>query len=63
VSAAILDRINDYGTVLKSYPILNFLEQNNGILSKRARENEFKLLRDGEIFTIQKEFVRIFEKD
>ncbi len=43
--------------------LLNFLEQNNGILSKRARENEFKLLSDGEVITIQKEFVRIFEKD
>ncbi|SMD43126.1 Uncharacterized conserved protein [Aquiflexum balticum DSM 16537] len=40
--------------------LLNFLEQNNGILSKRARENEFKLLSDGEVITIQNEFVRIF---
>lgn len=43
--------------------LLNFLEQNNGILSKKARENEFKLLSDGEVITIQNEFVRIFEKD
>lgn len=43
--------------------LLNFLEQNNGILSKRARENEFKLLSDGEVITIQNEFVRIFNKD
>jgi hypothetical protein len=58
-----LDKINDYRTVLESYSLLNFLEQNNGILSKRARENEFKLHSDGEVITIQKEFVRIFEKD
>jgi Fic family protein len=43
--------------------LLNFLEQNNGILSKRARENEFKLLSDGEVITIQNEFARIFNKD
>ncbi|WP_373523147.1 Fic family protein [Aquiflexum sp.] len=43
--------------------LLNFLEQNNGILSKRARENEYKLLTDGEVIIIQNEFARIFEKD
>ncbi len=40
--------------------LLRFLEQNNGQLSKRAREYEFERLTDQEIRIIEKQFVEIF---
>jgi len=41
--------------------MLRFLEQNNGILSKRARENEFTNLSDMEVQEIERNYVKIFE--
>ncbi len=43
------------------FMLVRFLEQNNGILSKRGRTNEFALLNDGEVLDIEKEFQKIFE--
>lgn len=40
--------------------LVNFLEQNDGILSKRARENEFANLNDQEVQEVEKEFERVF---
>ena len=40
--------------------LVRFLEQNNGILSKRARENEFRALTGNEINQIEKRFNEIF---
>ena len=40
--------------------LVRFLEQNNGILSKRAKEREFAKLTDEEIKNIELEFSRIF---
>lgn len=40
--------------------LVRFLEQNNGVISKRAREREFKLLDLKEITAIEAEFKSIF---
>ena len=40
--------------------LVRFLEQNNGKLSKRAREKEFEGLSDQEIAIIEKHFKEIF---
>lgn len=40
--------------------LVNFLEQNNGVLSRRARENEFANLNDREVQEIEIEFRRVF---
>ena len=40
--------------------LVRFLGQNNGILSKRAKEREFAKLTDEEIKNIELEFSRIF---
>ena len=42
--------------------LVRFLEQNHGILSKRARENEFNLLTEKEVVEIETQFVTIFNK-
>jgi hypothetical protein len=39
--------------------LINFLEQNNGKLSKRAREKEFSLLTDNEVEQIEKTYEEI----
>lgn len=36
--------------------LIRFLEQNNGILSKRAKENEFNMLTDSEIKDIEEQY-------
>jgi hypothetical protein len=41
--------------------LVRFLEQNNGNLSKRAREKEFERLTDQEIRIIEKQFKEIFD--
>jgi len=41
--------------------LVQFLEQNNGHLSKRARENEFISLTDEESEIIEREYRKIFE--
>jgi len=41
--------------------LVRFLEQNNGKLSKRAREKEFERLTDQEIRIIEKQFKEIFD--
>ncbi|MBB6481862.1 Fic family protein [Spirochaeta isovalerica] len=41
--------------------LFRFLKQNNGTLSKRAREKEFRKLTDGEQAAIEEIFKRIFE--
>jgi hypothetical protein len=41
--------------------LVRFLEQNNGILSKRAREKEFNLLTEIEINQIEKRYIEIFK--
>lgn len=43
--------------------LIRFLEQNNGTLSKRARENEFQGLTTSEISNIEQKHRAIFEKD
>ena len=40
--------------------LARFLEQNNGLLSRRAREKEFESLNDNEIRTIEKAYREIF---
>ena len=40
--------------------LVRFLEQNNGLISKRAQENEFKMLESKEIEVIEAEFKSIF---
>ena len=40
--------------------LVRFLEQNNGVLSKRAREKEFKMLTEKEGDKIEKTFKEIF---
>ena len=40
--------------------LVRFLEQGNGILSKRAREKEFEKLTDAEIKNIEKYYAKIF---
>lgn len=41
--------------------LVNFLEQNNGVLSKRAREKEFSKLSDKEVASIEKLYNEIFK--
>lgn len=41
--------------------LIHFLEQNRGILSKRAKEKEFALLQDEEIAEIENKYHSIFE--
>lgn len=43
--------------------LVRFLEQNNGQLSKRAREKEFKLLTTKEVEEIAVEYKRLFQDD
>jgi RecB family endonuclease NucS len=43
--------------------LIRFLEQNNGTLSIRAQEKEFKDLTSEEIKQIEKQYKNIFEKD
>lgn len=43
--------------------LIRFLEQNNGLLSKRAQDKEFKDLTSNEIKKIEKQYKTIFEKD
>lgn len=40
--------------------LINFLNQNNGILSSRAKSKEFKLLKSNEVKKIESEFQKIF---
>jgi hypothetical protein len=40
--------------------LIRFLEQNNGILSKRAQEKEFAALTTNEIETIEQQFNLVF---
>jgi hypothetical protein len=40
--------------------LVRFLEQNNGVISKRAREKEFSMLELKEIKVIEDEFKSIF---
>ena len=40
--------------------LVRFLQQNNGTLSKRAREKEFKMLTEKEANKIEKTFREIF---
>jgi len=42
--------------------LIRFLEQNNGSLSKRAQEKEFKDLTSEEINQIEQKYIDIFEK-
>jgi len=42
--------------------LVRFLEQNNGKLSKRAREKEFSELSKAEIEKIEKQFLEIFSE-
>ncbi|HUX92546.1 MAG TPA: hypothetical protein VMV36_01980, partial [Ignavibacteriaceae bacterium] len=39
--------------------LIRFLEQNNGTLSKRAREKEFTVLKDDEVNEIEKKYKEI----
>lgn len=43
--------------------LLRFLQQNNGTLSKRAREKEFKMLTEKEVKKTEKIFKEIFETE
>lgn len=43
--------------------LFRFLRQNNGALSKRARENEFSQLTEGEVAKIEKLYGRSFRQD
>ena len=40
--------------------LVRFLEQNNGLISKREQENEFNMLKSHEIEVIEAEFKSIF---
>ena len=42
--------------------LVRFLEQNLGVLSKRAKENEFNLLTPNEVLKIEREYAAIFLK-
>ena len=42
--------------------LIRFLEQNNGSLSKRAQDKEFRDLRSEEINQIEKQYKMIFGK-
>ena len=41
--------------------LVRFLEQNSGILSKRANTKEFPVLKDDEVEKIESAFQEIFE--
>ena len=41
--------------------LVRFLEQNNGVLSKRALKKEFAALEEAEVIDIQNRFIEIFE--
>jgi hypothetical protein len=43
--------------------LIRFLEQNNGSLSKRAQEKEFRDLNSEEVIHIEKKYKNIFGKD
>ena len=43
--------------------LMRFLEQNNGELSKRAREKEFAMLTDEEAKDIEKRYNNLFSRD
>jgi len=43
--------------------LIRFLEQNNGTLSKRAQEKEFKDLTSEEIKQIENKYKIIFQKE
>ncbi|MDT0641236.1 Fic family protein [Zunongwangia sp. F363] len=43
--------------------LVRFLEQNNGRISKRAREKEFSKLESGEILEIEEKFMELFNVD
>jgi hypothetical protein len=43
--------------------LIRFLEQNTGVLSKRAKDKEFKDLSSNEIKKIEKQYKIIFEKE
>ncbi len=43
--------------------LIHFLEQNKGLISKRAREKEFSLLTNKETLKIEEEFKKIFFED
>ncbi len=40
--------------------LVRFLEQNNGLISKKEQENEFNMLKSHEIEVIEAEFKSIF---
>lgn len=42
--------------------LVNFLEQNSGKFSKRAREKEFPQLSDNEVSDIENQYYEIFMK-
>lgn len=42
--------------------LVRFLDQNNGILSNRAREKEFSALTDAEINQIERKYNEIFKQ-
>lgn len=42
--------------------LIRFLEQNNGMLSKRAREKEFRELTENEVLSIEKKFKECFDE-
>jgi Fic family protein len=43
--------------------LIRFLEQNNGVISKRARESEFEAFSKSEIEEIERQYKIIFEKE
>jgi hypothetical protein len=43
--------------------LVRFLEQNNGVLSKRSRGKEFKMLTEKEVIKIEKLFSKIFSTE
>ena len=43
--------------------LVRFLDQNEGKLSKRARENEFASLKDSELTVIQNKYIEIFQNN
>ena len=43
--------------------LVRFVEQNNGVLSKRVQDKEFKDLTSNEIKKFEKQYKNIFEND
>jgi hypothetical protein len=43
--------------------LVRFLDQNEGKLSKRAREKEFAQLKDSELTVIQNKYIEIFQNN